>query len=219
MREIISFRLVLFVMFIMVLQLSYLYKSVVATNYYTSLSAGYYHTCAIEHRQGVDTGGGLRCWGQNTHGQIFPPPGVFKQVSSGHFFSCAISIDNKVKCWGSIQEIPDMYKNERFKSVSSGKAHACGLTPSGKVHCWGRNTFGEASPPPRGGGGGTYTTYSRISCGDSITCGMIFPLFHPHDTIRSFCSSVCRSKRNMCIGFQPYSPMLGIQKELDSIQK
>lgn len=154
-----------------------------------ALSAGYYHTCAIEYRQGVEVGGGLRCWGQNTHGQTSPPPGVFTQVSSGHLFSCAISIDSKVKCWGDIRGTPndENSSNERFKSVSSGKAHACALTLSGKIRCWGRNTFGETNPSsslPLATAAkeqrrslhqtsSSSGVYIQVSCGDSLTCGLL----------------------------------------------
>ena len=147
-----------------------------------SLSAGHYHTCAIEYRQGVDIGGGLRCWGQNTYGQARPPPGVFRQVSSGHSFSCAISLDSKVKCWGDIRGTPPLESssseqrkknnNNHFKSVSSGKSHACGLTMNGNIQCWGRNMFGEAtSPPPTPAS--ENMPFVQVVCADSITCGLL----------------------------------------------
>jgi len=83
-----------------------------------SLSAGHYHTCAIEARQGVEFGGSLKCWGYNSHGQSDPPPGIFVQVSSGHMHTCAVSIDETVQCWGvvSTANVP----KGLFTQVSSG---------------------------------------------------------------------------------------------------
>ena len=126
-----------------------------------AISSGSYHTCALEQRQGVETNGALRCWGQNSHGQASPPPGIFKQVSSGAFLSCAISVDSKVKCWGQIVGTP---AHRGFRQVSAGKSHACGLTASGRVECWGRNDHGESDAPRH--------QYDQVSCGNSNTCGL-----------------------------------------------
>jgi len=126
-----------------------------------SISPGYYHTCALERRQGVEVGGALRCWGQDSQGQSSPPPGIFKQVSSGDLFSCAIGIDSKVKCWGKIRGTPD---HRGFTQVSSGKAHACGLTANGKIECWGKNDHGESKAPDH--------LYSQVNCGHTNTCGL-----------------------------------------------
>lgn len=110
------------------------------------MSTGYFHTCAIERRAGVDIGGPLRCWGQNDRGQASPPPGIFVQVSSGHLFSCAVGLDEKVQCWGENTEVPKGY----FTQVSTGQSHVCGLLKNRSLRCWGRNDYGESDPTPTG---------------------------------------------------------------------
>jgi len=123
-----------------------------------SVSSGHYHTCVLERRQGIDLGGGVRCFGQ-TNGQA--PPGIFKEVSSGNLFSCALRMDNTVSCWGSIHGTPE---NTRFRSISSGSSHACGITISGVLMCWGEGFQGETDPPSG--------QYKQVSCGNSYTCGL-----------------------------------------------
>ena len=49
-----------------------------------SVSAGNFHTCAIEARVGDEFGGPVRCWGLRTNGQSSPAHGVYVQLSSGH---------------------------------------------------------------------------------------------------------------------------------------
>jgi alpha-tubulin suppressor-like RCC1 family protein len=126
-----------------------------------SISSGHYHTCALEQRQGVEVSGALRCWGQDSLGQASPPPGIFKQVSSGSLLSCAIGLNSKVKCWGQIGGTPS---NQGFSQISAGKSHACGLTTTGRIECWGRGDNGETNA--------TQEQYTQVSCGSSNTCGL-----------------------------------------------
>lgn len=109
----------------------------------TSLSAGRFHTCAIEARAGVNRGGPVKCFGSNAMGQASPLPGMFIQVSCGHSHTCAIRADERVACWGAISNAPNLY----FTQISSGELHTCGVLRNGKVSCWGHNDFGESSPP------------------------------------------------------------------------
>jgi len=107
-----------------------------------AVSAGHFHTCAIEYRPGIDFGGPLRCWGTNTKNQASPPPGVFVQISCGHMHSCAVAINETVSCWGELHS-PQGF----FTQVSSGENHACGILKDGTLSCWGRDDFGQSSPP------------------------------------------------------------------------
>lgn len=108
------------------------------------ISAGFFHTCAIESRPGIEIGGGIKCWGDNSKGQISSPPGIHRQISCGKFFSCAITVEDKINCWGAmVGRVPE----GKFSQVSVGETHACALERSGKIKCWGRNDFGESKPP------------------------------------------------------------------------
>jgi hypothetical protein len=116
-----------------------------------SLSNGYFHTCVLERRVGIDFGGALKCWGDNSRQQISSPPGIYKQVTSGHLFSCAITHDSSnIVCWGGdftssavVEEPPKGY----FTQVSAGESHACAIHRNKSIKCWGRNDFGESTPP------------------------------------------------------------------------
>jgi hypothetical protein len=110
-----------------------------------SLSAGHFHTCAIEQRSGVSVGGPIKCWGNGDLGQTTPRPGMHTQVSCGRSHCCAVKLDETVNCWGEIQE-PRPYHFPRFNQISSGEFHTCGVQKDGSILCWGRNHFGESTP-------------------------------------------------------------------------
>ncbi|GMI04423.1 hypothetical protein TrRE_jg13276 [Triparma retinervis] len=128
-----------------------------------SVSAGYFHTCAIEARPGQDFGGTLKCWGDNKHGQSDPPEGTFVQVSAGFYHTCAVGIDEQVKCWGNKKHIGHVPKG-LFTQVSAGEFHSCGVMKDGSVVCWGANHFNEATP--------NSGDFVQVSCGSGSTCGL-----------------------------------------------
>ena len=110
-----------------------------------SLSNGYFHTCILERRVGIDFGGALRCWGDNSRDQSSFPPGIYKQVTSGHLFSCALTHDSSnIVCWGELHEKPP---KGYFTQISAGESHACAIHRNKSIKCWGRNDFGESIPP------------------------------------------------------------------------
>ncbi|GMH51999.1 hypothetical protein TL16_g05285 [Triparma laevis f. inornata] len=126
-----------------------------------SVSAGHFHTCAIESRPGVEFGGGIKCWGDDVVGQATPPSGIYVQVSAGYMHSCAVGIDEQVKCWGkNVGQVPAGL----FSQVSAGEFHSCGVMKDGSVKCWGANHWGEGKP-----NGGDFV---QVSCGNGSTCGL-----------------------------------------------
>jgi alpha-tubulin suppressor-like RCC1 family protein len=126
-----------------------------------SVSSGYYHTCAIEHRPGIPFGGPLKCWGSNDFGQLNHPSGSFVQVSCGHLFSCAVSLDETIKCWGDPAPAPP---NGLFTQVSTGEFHACGIMKDGSLKCWGSNNHGEGNAPSG--------DFVQVTAGNGSTCGL-----------------------------------------------
>ena len=61
---------------------------------FASVSSGYDHGC------GVKTDGSVKCWGDDTFGQAYSPPGTFVSVGAGRRFSCGLKTDGTAMCWG-----------------------------------------------------------------------------------------------------------------------
>ncbi len=134
------------------------------------------------HRCAVTTDGTVWCWGANGVGQLGdgtraasskavhvrasrnggPLTGV-AQVVTGFGVSCALMVDQKVRCWGwdesgqvgdgtvsLMRPFPSQVRQDNGKplkhiaTVSAGAAHVCALTTLGSVWCWGSNFFGQS---------------------------------------------------------------------------
>jgi alpha-tubulin suppressor-like RCC1 family protein len=130
-----------------------------------AVSAGLDHTCALL------SWGGVRCWGDNSTGQLGtgsstsqPVPvdvsglgsGVLS-ISSGNQFTCA-TLASGAMCWGkgsSGQLGNGSYLNKNtptsvlgslpsgVSSISAGDEHACALLNAGGVRCWGDNHYDQ----------------------------------------------------------------------------
>ena len=63
---------------------------------YSSVSAGYAHTCAI------NASGSIQCWGWNEHGQVSDAStgSGYSAVSAGGRHTCAINTSGGFECWG-----------------------------------------------------------------------------------------------------------------------
>lgn len=132
------------------------------------LSAGKWHTCAI------DDGGGVQCWGANSSGQLGDgslddhaaparvlhlDSGVIAIAATASDYSCAVRSNGEVLCWGSNEagklgdgttldrQIPTQVvgfgPGSGVKSVTLGGRHTCALKSNGAVYCWGNNEFGQ----------------------------------------------------------------------------
>lgn len=140
-------------------------------SYWQQVSSSDTNVCAI-----ADTNQ-TYCWGaglegqlgyggytnQNIPTQVFNPTNVtsWKQISAGHQFTCGISNDDQIYCWGYNQygglgtgdlihhatpvQIVNPMNVTKWKYVStshSGK-HSCGISNNDQIYCWGNNQFGQ----------------------------------------------------------------------------
>jgi alpha-tubulin suppressor-like RCC1 family protein/pimeloyl-ACP methyl ester carboxylesterase len=126
--------------------------------------SGFAHTCVLWDS------GSVKCWGENTHGQLgngttdpsTVPVDVLGitnavAIAAGSRHNCVILSGGTVKCWGN-----DLYgqlgNNTAIATYSTpvtvtgissaaalglGPRHSCAVLTDGTVKCWGRNIDGE----------------------------------------------------------------------------
>ncbi len=138
------------------------------------LDAGEGHTCVIDS---LETGNVVRCWGDNSRGQIDVPDWLVnpRKISAGGKRSCALD-DHGVVCWGEGNEYLALSANGVSAlaetnntdgvsiptDISVGTDHTC-VIEGGEVICWGgrieggEQTFQLAAPWAIGAG-------NRFSC-------------------------------------------------------
>lgn len=155
---------------------------------------------------GIDQVGKGWCWGANGSGALgdgttgpsehkFQPVAVlgghvFRAISTGHSFSCAIDTAGAAWCWGlnvsgslgdgtqaqRLAPVP-VQGGHAFVTVSSGQSHSCALTATGQAWCWGGGSGGrlghdsiaDSFTPVAVAGGHTFVS---ISVGTGQTCGV-----------------------------------------------
>ena len=116
---------------------------------FTSVSAhGWWHAC------GLKEGGEVLCWGRADGYQGSPsptavPPGTYKQVSSGHYMTCAVDDTDHAQCWGADAHNQSSPPTDQvYSEVSAGTVHSCGLRLSGEIDCWGSSSLNRTDSPP-----------------------------------------------------------------------
>jgi alpha-tubulin suppressor-like RCC1 family protein len=131
----------------------------------TAVDAGHAHSCVLL------IGGAVQCWGSNIFGALGDATvfssatpltvqglgGPMVAISSGLYFSCALSQQGGVKCWGAnfstqLGSSGDDYRAAPIDvpglesgaiAITTGGHHACALTDAPAIRCWGANSDGQ----------------------------------------------------------------------------
>ena len=166
---------------------------------FSSISAGYFHTC------GLVTGGKAYCWGGGFNGELgsdtqatSTPTAVkgniaFSSIIAGRSLSCGLTAEGKAFCWGAngMHQIGDGTTRDSFKpqlvgegllfsSISVGELHVCGISKDNKAYCWGSGRRGkigngdisDASENPKPIEVLGNLSFSSISASNHHTCAL-----------------------------------------------
>lgn len=133
------------------------------------ITAGGKHACILNSQDRI------KCWGENSSGQLgdgtlvnssipvdvkFGGKGKRKlratSITAGGHHTCAITTQDKVKCWGlnshgqvgqtsdNMASTPvDVPGLQNIFTLSAGDNHTCAVTNTGNVQCWGDNSDGQ----------------------------------------------------------------------------
>ena len=107
---------------------------------FDALSVAADHACALR-------GDHVQCWGADEARQSHPPGGRFLSVAAGQGFSCGVTTDRRIGCWGTL---PFPAPRGEYASFDVGQYAGCGATLGGELYCSGlgnSGTPGTGFPP------------------------------------------------------------------------
>ena len=169
-----------------------------ASGPWSVVSAGEFHTCAINASKS------LYCWGGNTSGQVgdgtveqrlspkrIGSSGAWASVAAGGAHTCAVSTGKSLYCWGwnALGQIGDGTDTNRltpkrigtsgaWASVAAGGLHTCAVTTGKSLYCWGFNQLGqvgdgtETTPRPSPRKVGKSGVWASVATGYIHTCAV-----------------------------------------------
>jgi serine/threonine protein kinase len=116
------------------------------------------------------SGNEIRWW---RRADLFPPsvPGNYSSLTSGNNFTCAITINGTVSCWGPAGSVVQAnFADYSMTEIVAGDYHICGLNSSGFAICVGSNSSGESYVPA-----GSPYEYTRFALGLTHSCAIKQP--------------------------------------------
>lgn len=127
-----------------------------------TVSAGGYHTAAIDDPGFTGTQTQLHLWGDNSRGQCSAPTALSNPASVACGLSHTLVVSNVYdgstrsqlhawgdNTWGQCTIPPEILSAPlEPRAVAASGNHSLCLMSNGQVIAWGRNAFGEASQPP-----------------------------------------------------------------------
>ncbi|KAL1209826.1 Serine/threonine-protein kinase-like protein CCR2 [Cardamine amara subsp. amara] len=148
-------------------------------NSYLHIASGNNHVCAINglYYSGPEYGP-VHCWeySDNTNftsgglwNSSFHSPNIdslmFRKIVSGDGFTCGVTKDIDLVCWGPKSNDLSVSNNEELEVLASGRNSICGVSKdSGQLQCFGDETeFGVIPNRPR---------FIAISAGANHYCGI-----------------------------------------------
>ncbi|THU54347.1 hypothetical protein C4D60_Mb10t24140 [Musa balbisiana] len=94
--------------------------------------------------------------------------GSYRSLTSGRGFTCAISTNGSVSCWGPRSgEISVAFVNSNMSTIVAGDSHACGVSTAGRLICGGNNEAGQSTPPSD-----SAFEFGSLALGSSHTCAV-----------------------------------------------
>ncbi len=110
---------------------------------------------ASSGEQSATNGAGGESSGDNADGQGEAPSARVQRLSLSEETTCAHSLENQIKCWGSAtgstgiwsgSSTPNLLTpsvvdyDKSFKLAAIGDQHSCALDPDASIWCWGNNS-------------------------------------------------------------------------------
>jgi alpha-tubulin suppressor-like RCC1 family protein len=106
-----------------------------------SVSCGSYHTCALL------TGGVVKCWGNNSDGQL----GLGNTLNRGDSLAAGHGM-------GDLLPPLDFGSGRLVAEIATGEYHSCARFTTGEVKCWGLNDAGQLGQGSVANAGDSSTT-------------------------------------------------------------
>ncbi len=95
---------------------------------------------------------------------IASPSDSLYSVAAGNNFTCALTANQTVACWGDNSSGQSTPPSGTFTSLSAGSDSACGVRTGGAIACWGDHTYNQTLAPPG--------QFHQVSVGDGFACGL-----------------------------------------------